>query len=181
MSVCACACSCVELMSGSVSRVTHGVTRVAVEVLRERERCFWGKLQTGWDSGPTPARQGSRDPFADRLAPGRASMLTQGDDERDEAAYSAAVTSPIVFSVGNQASGEGVERLGSVVTRGTPERECCLWQRDDGEEHPFVLNHRRFSVLHLLVQAPRKHATFFLVLPKSSVDCFRARCCTHLK
>jgi len=40
---------CVELMSGSVSRVTHGVTRVAVEVLRERERCFWGKLQTGWD------------------------------------------------------------------------------------------------------------------------------------
>ena len=49
MSACDCARGRVELMSGSVSRVTHGVTRAAVEVLRERERCFWGKLQTGWD------------------------------------------------------------------------------------------------------------------------------------
>ena len=181
MSACACACSCVELMSGSVSRVTHGVTRAAVEVLRERERCFWGKLQTGWDSGPMPARQGSRDPFADRLAPGHASMLTQGDDERDEAAYLAAVTSPIVCSAGNRASGAGVERLGSVVTRGTPERECCLWQRDDGEEHPFVLLHRRFSVLHLLVQRWKKRTAFSAVMLKGSACCFRACDCTHLQ
>ena len=45
-------------MSGSVSRVTRGVTRAAVEVSRERERCFWGKLQTRAGCGHArPARQ----------------------------------------------------------------------------------------------------------------------------
>ena len=142
---------CVELMSGSVSRVTHGVTHVAVEVLRERERCFWGKLQTGWVFWPyaCPARQSGpvRRPVGNRSR----ANVAQGDDERDEAAYLAAVTSPIVCSAGNRASGAGVERLRSVVTRGAPERECRLWRRDDGEQHPCVLIHRRFSVLHLLV------------------------------
>ena len=117
---------CVELMSGSVSRVSRGVTRVAVEVPRERERSFWGKLQTAQGIYPGAARPGSRDPFAGRLATGPAPRLAQGDDERDEAAYSVAVTSPKTSAAGHRASGVGVERLRCVVTRGTSERECCL-------------------------------------------------------
>jgi len=129
---------------------------------------------------PTPARQGSRDPFAGRLATDLAPVLAQGDDERDEAAYLTAVTSPMVCSAGNWASGAGVERLRSVVRRRIPEREYCLWQRDDGEEHPCVLIHRRFSVLHLLVQRSKKCAAFFAVMLKGCAFSFRACACTHL-
>ena len=115
-----------ELMSGSVSRVTHGVTRVAVEVLRERERCFWGKLQTGKGLWPYACSARQSRPVRRPVGNRPRAKVVQGDDERDEAVYLAAVTSPIVCSAGNPASGVGVERLRSVVTRGIPERETHL-------------------------------------------------------
>ena len=91
----------VELMSGSVSRVTRGATHVAVEVLREAGAVFLGEA---------PDERGSFGPRLPGKAVGTRSQTgwqpvtrpivrAPCDDERDEADYFSAATSPFRYAL----------------------------------------------------------------------------------
>ena len=130
---------------------------------------------------PTPARQGSRDPFVNRF--GNRLRADRGARQRRKGRGGLLDRCDFAqrTSVGNWAGGPGVERLRSVVARGIPERESGLRQRDDGKGHPCVLRHRRLFVLHLLVQRLEEYAGICPAMLGSFASSFCACNCTHLQ